>query len=229
VIHELEQKLDGKRAINNDLEVGGVVTAEAFVGGTVTADSFVGDGSSLTNLPMSLPYTNTVWDDLTLSALNLRDPPGGESPPALQEYIPSAGVTNVLLDFNDGQRAYGILQMKHSYKRDSEVRPHIHWTSTVNCTSTWELAMSFGHIEGGMTNTYRQSSIFTNLTARKHVMSSFPAVTDMTNRLGESGIFLISLKCVSAGAASTNGPLLLDFDIHFQSDKLGSDNENPHE
>jgi len=30
-------------------------------------------------------------------------------------------------------------------------------------------------------------------------------------------------------AAATNGPFLMDFDIHYQVDKLGSDNENPFE
>ena len=177
----------------------------------------------------SLELTDSVWDDLTLSSLQFRDPPGGEAAPALQIYVPAPGVTNYVLDFDAGERGYGILQMKHGYKRDSEVRPHIHWTSSTACTSSWELAMSFGHIDGGMTNTYRQTSVFTNLTPRKHNMSSFPAVTDMTNKLGESGIFLISLKCVSEGAASTNGPFLMDFDIHYQIDKLGSDNENPYE
>lgn len=40
---------------------------------------------------------------------------------------------------------------------------------------------------------------------------------------------LISLKCVAEGATTTNGPYLLDFDIHYQIDKVGSYNENPYE
>lgn len=177
----------------------------------------------------SVELSDSVWDDLTLSSLQFRDPPGGEAAPALQGYVPAAGVTNYVLDFDTNERGYGILQMKHGYKRDSEVRPHIHWTSSSACTSSWELAMSFGRITGMMTNTYRQTATFTNLTPWVHAMSSFPAVTDMTNKLGESGIFLISLKCVSEGATTTNGPFLMDFDIHYQTDKIGSDNENPYE
>lgn len=201
-------------------------TSSAYTNTAALAASAVQQGTVFTG---AVVFSDTVWDDLTLSSLQFRDPPGGEAAPALQVYVPAPGVTNFVLDFDTDERGFGILQMKHGYKRDSEVRPHIHWTSATACTSTWELAMSFGRIGGGMTNTYLQTAVFTNGTPYVHRMSSFPVITDMTNKLGESGVFLISLKCVAEGATTTNGPYLMDFDIHYQIDKVGSYNENPYE
>jgi hypothetical protein len=61
-----------------------------------------------------------------------------------------------------------------------------------------------------------------------HAMSNFAPITDMTNKMGECGMFCITLRCDDSGGDSQD-LILFDFDIHYQSDKLGSDNENPYE
>lgn len=111
-------------------------TSSAYTNTAALAASAVQHGSVFTD---AVVFSDTVWDDLTLSSLQFRDPPGGEAAPALQVYVPAPGVTNFVLDFDTDERGFGILQMKHGYRRDSEVRPHFHWTSATACTSTWEL------------------------------------------------------------------------------------------
>ncbi len=171
--------------------------------------------------------SDTVWEDLTLSSLQFRDPPGGEAAPALVPFV-NGPVTNYVSDFDTGERAYGILQMSHKYKQNTEVRPHIHWSSSAAVTAQFSCAMSYGPIMGQITNAYYDIITVTNMIAKKQMQSAFTPITDITNKLGESGVFCIALKCENSGGDGQD-LVLFDVDIHYQADKLGSDNENPYE
>lgn len=203
------------------------------------------DAKNVTNIPASavtltnylpktggtmsgdLLFSDTVWEDLTLSSLQFRDPPGGEAAPALVIYA-NGGVTNYVSDFDTGERAFGILQMSHAYASGTECRPHIHWSSSASVTSTWELGINYGEIGQGMTNSYKSVITVTNLVAHKHNMSNFAPMTNMAGKMAESGIFLVAIKCIASGD-DTQDLILYDFDIHYQIDKIGSDEENPYE
>ena len=163
----------------------------------------------------NISFTNTVWDDLTISALNLFDPPGAAG-------VTIAGVTNGLFaaEFDAGESGAGIGQMKHSYKAGTAIEPHLHVVgrSLTPVTNVWGLTVNSAPIHGQFTNTwyYQATSV---VERSKHHLVGFPPYAPA---MSESAIISFVVTNVS-GAAS----YLLDIDFHFESDKLGTDNELP--
>ena len=204
VVHELERMMSGDQGIPGPIEVSGAVSAE----------SFVGDGSGIT-------YTNTFWDDLTLSGFSLIDPAG----PAGATLTPYPANTNVyVMLFKAGDAGVGQLQMSHTYARGTELRPHVHYSAAHSSTNVWRLDMAYGPILNKLTNHYQSVVTGTVASAYNHQMLSFAPLAGNTNTIGESTAFLIKVSPVSG-----SNTYLLDFDIHYQIDKLGSNNENPYE
>ena len=164
----------------------------------------------------TLTLTNSVWDDLTLSAFSLYDPAG-----------PAGAITVVATNslwvkqFKPGDSGYCIAQMKHSYKAGTAINPHLHTYSTnaAPTTNTWTLGITAGQINGGMTNHYTDSVTFTNQSG-VHAMVQF--TNWPTSALKESTI--LGLVVSNTGPDSS---LLMDIDLHFEEDKIGSDNPAP--
>lgn len=166
----------------------------------------------------AVSYTNTCWDDLTVSALNLFDPPG------------SAGVAIVAVttglyaaEFSVGESGTGIAQTKHSMKAGTALRPHLHvvGNAAAPATNVWVLAMNSATNSGGTFDRPYSGSVTGVVSFAEEKMLLLP---EYTNYLSESSIvgFVVS----NASGATAH---LLDVDFHFQIEKPGSDEANPFE
>lgn len=188
------------------------------------------------NLNGNFRLYDTVWDDIRITP-SAFDFAGTSDPVNVATTI--GGRAYRLFEFATNDEAYATVQMPHGYKRGSILRPHLHWTPGTR-----------GNEEAGKTVAWRADISHAKLNA---AFSAFSTVTLTTTLpadavdglhligpsadyvvpedFGESGMLLIRLYRTTGdswvGSTTGNLPLLLEFDIHYQSDKMGSDDEIP--
>ncbi len=187
------------------------------------------DNAILSNLTITgnVTLTNTVWDDMNLSALQLNS---GGAAPELRVYtngsLVGSGVRAV--NYDSGDSAFGQIQFSHRKKRNTDTHPHIHW-STIDDRSavtniSFRLDCFYGRIRGQLTNTYSDTITVRGTNAFYHQLSSFAGFG--ASNLYESSIVHFEITCLEDGGA--NDKLFIhDIDFHFQIDKIGSNNELP--
>ena len=118
------------------------------------------------------------------------------------------------------------IQFPHGYKLGSDVYPHVHWTPTDAGAGSvvWQLEYSWADID----------EVFPAVTpieiadaaagvAWTHQLASFAAVTG-SGATGVSSMLVCRLFRDPAHASDTYGSdaALLEFDVHFEIDTVGS-------
>lgn len=197
-------------------------------------------------MPSYIPFINTgdvetysndsryqsSWDDLKFPATAI-NPPGQASDPDRE------ADTGLLLFAAAGtELVYALAQMPHAWKEGSDISPHVHWQKTTSAAGDvmWQLAYKISAIGAVMDSEW---SVLTasepvagtpdNDTANEHLLTSFDDI-DMSNggsNYGLSTCILFRLSRLGDDAADTYGAdaRLLEFDIHYQIDSLGSEQE----
>ena len=133
------------------------------------------------------------------------------------------------------QSAYFTAQLPHSYAYETEMHPHIHW-STVEDTGggevCWKLEYTKSKVFEEFPTTQTVSgSVQAHSTAVvtdpfKHRYTNLDSI-DMTGINGISSMFVCRLyRDVTDPSDTFNGDAyLLEFDFHFQKDTIGSKDE----
>ena len=175
------------------------------------------------------------WEDLRIvpGAFSF----GGSSDPGLYDYQPSgAGASFKVYKFNKNDQAFATCQMPHTYKQGSDLLAHIHWTPA-------NRGVAEGAVEVGWKVDYSISNIGNNFVESgtidlsdscsgvddKHELTA--SVSIPGTGLGISHIILLRIYRSDTGADDTwagtgsQAPALLEFDIHFQIDDRGSQEE----
>jgi hypothetical protein len=166
----------------------------------------------------------TSWEDL-------RFPANGINPPGPAN-APTRNATNGLLEFSaSATQVIAIqVQMPHSWKLESAISPHIHvWYPNANTgNSVWKLEYQIAKIGGNFpasftpdTKTFAAPEV-----ANRHVLHAFDDI-DMTGVDGVSAMLVVLLSRIGDDEADTYDSALplLEFDIHYEVDSLGSDEE----
>ena len=189
----------------------------------------VGDATSYNQ--HGTPNSNTSefeanWDDLRFPATAI-NPPGQASDPDVE------ATTGLLLFAAAGtETIFALVQMPHSWKEGSVVKPHVHWQKTTSADGDvyWQLDYKKIPIGDVMDAEFTTLSATTpvsgtpdNDTANEHLLTSFADI-DMTG-LTLSDCLLCKISRIGGNAADTYGAdaRLLEFDIHFQINTLGSE------
>jgi hypothetical protein len=204
----------GTQTPDEKLQVVGTVK---FGEDTTNFTKFESDGTMVMN------GTATVWEDLRFPATAI-NPAGAASAMVFD-------TTNI--GFTAGAAGTQVIaiigQMPHSWKEGSDIYPHIHWEPTTTNTGNvlWRLEYKWTNI--GDT----EPAGFTTLdildagdgTALKHQIASFAAISGA----GKTISSIITMKVSRIGGDATDtytgDALLKEFDIHFESDTLGSRSE----
>jgi hypothetical protein len=170
------------------------------------------------------------WDDLRFPAQAI-NPAGAVAPPTVITSLTgyagglsfSGSADNVIA---------GAAQMPHSWKKGTDIKPHIHWTKPTGSANavTWEfyyrIVGSVGDVVGSWSAAQSASGIIGDpATSNAHLLTYFPAIT-MTGLL-ESSIVYWQIHRMGTTDADNNAVVLHEFDIHFQIDKAGTDSEIP--
>lgn len=164
---------------------------------------------------------DTVWDDSrapasTISIFGLGTDPSFDS-------------TNIgyLFDSSSTETLYIIMQIPHSYKEGSNIRPHIHWEPTDTNTGyvTWQMEYKWTNIDDTEAVSFTTISIDSNGdgTAYKHQVAPLPEIDGTGKKI--SSILSIKLSRLGGSDTYTGDALLKEFDIHYQINSLGSREE----
>jgi hypothetical protein len=167
-----------------------------------------------------------VWDDLTFAASGINLP--GAAADATRD-----NATGMLKFAGNADNVIaGSAQMRHAWKEQSIVRPHLHLrfpTANAGKNSRWKFEYDLANINGPFTNNYGTYTTLASITVanpddvKKSVIASFGDL-DMTG----FGISTCIAWRISRLAATdildddTSDIILTDFDIHYQRDANGS-------
>lgn len=171
--------------------------------------------------------TDTVWDDLKFPATAI-NPPGAVSDPDVQT---TSGL--LLFDAAGTELIYALAQMPHAWAEGSIISPHIHWDKTTSAAGNvlWRLRYKHSPI-GGIIDANWSDYIDavtpvpgtpdTN-AAGKHLISSFGEMDMDGYTLSHCILFEVSRHGGEASDTYAADARLIEFDVHFQIDALGSE------
>ena len=171
-----------------------------------------------------------AWDDLRFPAQGI-NPVGLAAPPAVDDVLTDFAGTLLFSGSLENVIA-GVAQMPHAWRRGSTLKPYIHWSKPVGSASAVDWVFYYRHIGniGGTADAWvgpiaGTLSVGSPSSTNSHCITSFGEI-DMTGRR-ESAMICWQIRRLGNTDADTGTARLLEFDIHFQSDKLGTDNEIP--
>jgi hypothetical protein len=172
----------------------------------------------------------TTWDDIRvpLSATRV----GAAQIPDFSQVADngsgSVGVYAFIFPDSTLKQVFFALQLPHSYKLGSDLHPHIHWMPQTTNTGTvnWEIEYSIISINGTLPNT--------TLVALPDDGAGVVNTHQLAENADISGTGL-GLSSMLLGRLSRNGgagaddfvgdAALLEFDLHFEQDTVGSREE----
>lgn len=181
-----------------------------------------------------IKLVNAVWEDLRFPVQKL-------TVPAVNNPTITAYKSGMVLSFDDEavegneERVYFSAQLPHTYKMGTNLSPHVHWVGEDGTAGNvrWKLTYNIAAIGVAFGDNVVVVGDVANGGADKHNygniadidMSTFTDITD-------TSIMIIGeLRRNSSHANDTlNGKAayLLEFDIHYQINKLGSSDEETH-
>lgn len=170
-----------------------------------------------------------TWEDLRFPPSRVIKNPSDSKP----DYINLVGNITVLgFDAAASEWVTGVAQMPHSWRQGSSIRPHVHWSPTkasnaasrvawtlyywwVNANDRWitasRLSVTGSQTTGGVASTSRFCALGTIAATGKTLSSMF------TFRL---------VRNVSRATDDFNADAaMVEFDIHYQINSFGSDEE----
>ena len=167
-----------------------------------------------------------VWDDLTFAASGIN------LPGAAEDAARDTATGLLVFAGNKDCVIAGSAQMRHAWKEQSTVRPHIRLrfpTANAGKNSRWKFEYDCANINGPFTNNYGTYTTLTTITVanpddvKKSVIASFGDL-DMTG-FGISTCIawrISRLAATDSADDDTSSIVLTDFDIHYQRDANGS-------
>lgn len=169
---------------------------------------------------------DVTWDDLRFPAQGI-NPPGQVSDPDIE------GATGFsLFDSNSTETLGGAAQLPHSWREGTALIPHVHWTKTSSASGDvlWQLDYEIKNPGETFAGTYaNQLQVSSTVggtpdgdTEWEHLISSFGEIEVPDCLI--SCVMLWKVSRVGGDAADTYGAdaRLLEYDIHYQIDDLGS-------
>lgn len=165
----------------------------------------------------------TVWEDLRFPATSI-NPVGTAGPMTFDQ-------TNIgfLASKNSTTSIAIIGQIPHSYKEGSDIYPHIHWmpldTNTGNVY--WRIEYKWVNIGDVEPSGWTTLNVLDDAsgTAYTHQLSNFDVISGSGKKI--SSIITIKISRIGNDATDTYdyNTLLKEFDIHYESDTIGSREE----
>jgi len=182
---------------------------------------------------------NAVWNDIRIAAENTRLQ-GGSDPDYLQFKTNGSGSNGVYayrFDATTPEEVFFSVQIPHNYMLGSDLDAHVHWVPTADGTSgqvvSWGLEYTIANIGDVFGNTsiaYGNTHIPADdvLAQDKHYLTEVTTI-DGSGIDSVSTMLMCRLFRDAGGAGKTDDyasdAALLEFDLHYQIDSLGSRSE----
>ena len=191
-------------------------------------DIEAGDARYMLQSAPLLTGNNTVWEDLRFPATGI-NPPGAVADA-------TRSTTTGLLEFSgSADNVIAIVaQMPHNWKEGSAIYPHLHlrFPTSATANTRWKIEYDIASPTGNFTNNSGTLTDGGTITVanpanvKKHVLASFATIT-MTGHTVSAVLIIKITRLANTDAADndTNACELLEFDIHYEIDSLGSASE----
>jgi len=175
-----------------------------------------------------------VWDDMRIV-------PGafefaGSSDPTLEDWQPTgSGATLQVYKFRKNDQVFASIQIPHDYRIGSDLYFHIHWTpcdrgnEESGALVGWKIDYTIADIGGnfGATATVDLSSACSGVDDKHEITDD--VMVDGSGITNVSAMIMLRIYRSDTGADDTwagstapQSPALLEFDIHYQKDTIGS-------
>lgn len=171
------------------------------------------------------PVTYPYWDDVR-TPLNAFQLVSGREP----NWVSYKGcyvleMTDEAVEANE-KRVTCVVQMPHTYKEGTDIKVHVHWIGEDNTAGDvyWELTYSWankGDAFPAEATLYKASA--NSGTTDAHNVARFASIDGTGMEI--SSMLLFSLTRYSSNVLDTfnsKSAYLLELDVHFQVDSLGS-------
>ena len=173
------------------------------------------------------PATSRLTDDLRFPASGI-NPPGAVSDPG------RSTITGLLqFDPSSTEIIAGVAQMPHGWLEGSDIRPHIHIRGITtdpgagpNNVVQWKLDYKWYNYDDPLPAAYTSETLNFTLpaddTTKVNTIQKFTAISGAGMR--HSSLFEWRLSRIGGDAADTypDDCVLVEFDIHYYSSKLGN-------
>ena len=172
--------------------------------------TFEKDGSLI--FSGSATYWNDLWVPLTTAKQGQTDKPAFDTTHI--GYLFPEGDTTAIM--------YMIIQMPHGYKEGSTIHPHVHWMQTASGSPVFQMDYRWTNLGDTISAsaTYIMSTPELPYTSGSvHQLSSNPAGI---SGVGKKISSIMQVKLYRNDSSYTGNVLTYQFDIHYESDTLGS-------
>ena len=174
----------------------------------------------------------TIWDNLRVPINSVKV--SGTKPPTWTSYKGGE-----VLAFSDQaiagneENVFFTIQLPHTYKEGSDIYCHVHWVPEDNAGGDvyWALSYSWASVDTAFpaaTTIYKASAAGTTTDA--HILSTFATIDGDPAGVNFliSSMLICQLRRNSSDVKDTytgKSAYLLEFDVHYQVDALGSTSE----
>jgi len=220
------------------LSAGAEVTPLTIDGDGIATDSvksktYPGDITIDCGSQKTATLANTVWDDLRIV-------PGafqfaGSGDPTLSSWQPGGGGTTFkVYKFKTYDEVFFTCQLPHTYKEGTDLEAHVHWTpgdrgiAESGKTVNWALDYTWTNVNGVF-------DVSSNIaipdtcsgTSDQHEIASSVTITGTSKNISSMLVCRLYRDAGDTWVGTTSGesPALLEFDLHYEIDTLGSRQE----
>jgi len=178
----------------------------------------------------TLELQTGVWEDLRVSVNSVKRL-GFSDPGWLKFKANGAGSTGTYtLAFSPtiDEEVYFTVQLPHSFKQGTTVRPHVHWAPPDANTGgiTWGLEYTWVNINGTFGNTtITTANDSTDGVAFKHHLAPFTPLSGVGKNISSMLVCRLFRDVSDVNDTYASDIYLLEFDIHFQINTMGSRQE----
>lgn len=180
----------------------------------------------------TLEYTTGKWNDLRVSGTEVK--PGSTSP-AFGAFLGAGGLLVWRFEAAHHDEVHFTIQMPHDWKEGSNIYPHVHWTP-VSATAgnvVWELEYSWTNINVAFPGSSNMASAATAAggVAWVHKMTKLlSGGLDYISGTGKTASSMLVCRLHrNAGVGSDTlaaDAAFLEFDLHYQINRIGTDTES---
>lgn len=163
------------------------------------------------------------WEDLRFPATAI-NPPGQASDPDID-------TTYGFFLFALNELIFLQVQLPHAWKVGSTIRPHVHWMKTTAAAGlvNWQLDYRWAKIgevmDGSWTTLSSETpSVSDGDTQYQHAITELGDISDSSGDISDMLVMKLTRVAASANEYGTDAALL-EFDIHYEVDNVGSDKE----
>lgn len=198
--------------------------------GNVSGGNYINIDAMTGNL--RLQGDATQWDDLRLSGSAARV---GVTAPSVDAFGPSGSLRTLRFEEGHHDEIYFEIQMPHAWREGSNIYPHVHWSpvTTEAGNVVWQLDYTWANINDAFPapTTMTTDATAAGGTAWVHKLSQFKdgssnEYIDGAGKLLSSMLVLRLHRDAGAGSDTlTEDVAFLEFDIHYEIDSFGSDEE----